>query len=264
MKKNYFEIVRVILEYAVILFIVIFLSIDAFSQKESEKIPVTIFLIGNSTMADKPYLDGNPEKGWGQIFPLYFKDSIKVKNYAVNGRSTKSFIDEGRWNTIVEKITPGDYVIIQFGHNDEKEDDPKRYTDPHSDFKNNLTRYVKDTRSKDGIPVLATPIVRRKFDNKGNFHDTHGDYPEVVREVAKELNVPLLDLHKKTEQLLIEFGEEKSKCLYLHIEPFEYKSLPNGKEDDTHLSAYGAFKVCDLATEEIRTSVKDLARWLKK
>jgi lysophospholipase L1-like esterase len=264
MKKNYPEILRVKLGYAVFLFIVIFVSMDALSQNEPEKNIVTIFMIGNSTMADKPYKDGNPEKGWGQIFPLYFMDSVKVKNYALNGRSTKSFIDEGRWKIVLEEIKPGDYVIIQFGHNDEKKDDPKRYTDPHTDFKNNLTRFVTDTRSKDGIPVLATPIVRRKFDSKGNFYNTHGDYPEVVREVAKELNVPLLDLQKGTEKLLKEFGEEKSKCLYLYIEPFEYKSLPNGKTDDTHLSAYGAFKVCDLAAEEIRASVKELARWLKK
>ena len=264
MNKYYFLSIRKLLEYTAVLFIVIFLSIDAFSQKESEENFITIFMVGNSTMADKPYDDGNPEKGWGQIFPLYFNDVVKVKNYAVNGRSTKSFIDEGRWDNVVKKIKPGDYVIIEFGHNDEKKNDPKRYTNPHTDYRNNLIKFVKDTRSKGGIPILATPIVRRRFDDKGNFFDTHGDYPEVVREVAKELDVPLLDLQKDTEQLLKEFGEEKSKCLFLHIEPFEYKSLLDGRSDDTHLSAYGAFKVCDLAAEEIRNSIKDLAKWLKK
>jgi lysophospholipase L1-like esterase len=264
MKKKYFEITRVILEYAAILLIVIFLTIDAFSQKGSEDKFIRIFMVGNSTMADKSYKDGNPEKGWGQIFPLYFRDSVKVKNFAVNGRSTKSFINEGKWDAVVELTKPGDYVIIEFGHNDEKKNDPKRYTNPHTDYRNNLIKFVKDTRSKGGIPILATPIVRRRFDDKGNFYDTHGDYPEVIREVAKELDVPLLDLQKDTEQLLKEFGEEKSKCLFLHIEPFEYKSLPEGRSDDTHLSAYGAFKVCDLAAEEIRTSIKDLAKWLKK
>lgn len=223
----------------------------------------TIFMIGNSTMADKPYKNGNPEKGWGQVFPLYFKEGIKIENHAVNGRSTKSFLDEGRWTVVLERIKRDDYVIIEFGHNDSKKDDPKRFADANTDYRANLIRFVSETRFRGGIPILATPIVRRRFNDHGEFYDVHGDYPKVVREVASELNVWLLDLHKRTEEMLKEFGEEKSKLLFLHIEPNEYKLFPEGKIDNTHLSAYGAFKVCDLVAEEIRNLIPDLAAFLK-
>ena len=240
---------------------VLFLS--ALGSAQSDKNEITIFMIGNSTMADKPYANGNPEKGWGQVFPLYFKEGIKIENHAVNGRSTKSFIDEGKWAAVLKKIKPGDYVIMEFGHNDEKKNDPKRYAAPRTDYRTNLIKFISETRSKGGTPVLATPIVRRRFDENGNFYDTHGEYPVVVRELAKEYNVPLLDLHKKTEQMLKEYGKELSKKLFLHISPVEYKSLPEGRNDDTHLSPYGAFKVCDLAVEELRISLSELVKWLK-
>lgn len=214
-------------------------------------------------MANKPYNKGNPEKGWGQVFPLYFKEGIKIENHAKNGRSSKSFRDEGLWDIVLEKIKPGHYVIIAFGHNDQKQDSPERYSAPDTDYRKNLERYVRETRNKGGIPVLATPIMRRRFDENGKLYDTHGRYPEVVREIAKEKNVPLLDLHKQTEMLLKAYGEERSKELFLHIQPGEYASLPQGKEDDTHLSAIGAFRVCDLAIEEIKLAVPEWVPYLK-
>lgn len=214
-------------------------------------------------MADKPYKNGNPEKGWGQVFPLYFKEGISIENHAKNGRSSKSFIDEGLWAVVLERIKPGDYVIIEFGHNDQKKESPERYSAPDTDYRKNLEKYVRETRARGGIPVLATPIMRRRFDENGKFYDTHGRYPEVVREIAKEKNVPLLDLHKKTEELLTVYGKERSKELFLHIQPGEYASLPQGKEDDTHLSASGAFRVCDLAIEEIKLAVPEWVPYLK-
>lgn len=220
-------------------------------------------MVGDSTMANKPYSKGNPEKGWGQVFPLYFKEGIKIENHAKNGRSSKSFRDEGLWDIVLEKIKPGHYVIIAFGHNDQKQDSPERYSAPDTDYRKNLERYVRETRNKGGIPVLATPIMRRRFDENGKLYDTHGRYPEVVREIAKEKNVPLLDLHKQTEMLLKAYGEERSKELFLHIQPGEYASLPQGKEDDTHLSAIGAFQVCDLAIEEIKLAVPEWVPYLK-
>jgi len=249
-----------------ILFGTIFLLINwitTYAQETNSSKEITIFMIGNSTMADKPFKDGNPEKGWGQIFPLYFKDGVRIENYAVNGRSTKSFIDEGRWKVVLDKIRPGDYVIIEFGHNDEKKEDPERFADAHTDYKRNLEKFVDETREKDGIPILASPIVRRRFNEQGKFYNTHGDYPDVVREVAEEKNVVLLDLQKKTEDLLIHYGEERSKLLYMQIEPGEYSSLPGGLKDDTHLSPTGAFRVCDLAAEEIKIKVEQLAKFLK-
>lgn len=225
---------------------------------------ITIFLVADSTVADKPFKNGNPEKGWGQVFPLYFNDGVRIDNHAVNGRSTKSFMDEGRWDKVLALIKPGDYVVIEFGHNDQKIEDPKRYSDPDTAYRANLKKYIADTRAKGGKPVLATPIVRRKFDENGEFEESHGRYPDVVREVAKEEKVPLLDLHAKTRELLINYGEESSKQLFLHIKPGEYQSLPEGKEDDTHLSPYGAFRVCDLVVEEMREEMPELVKYLKK
>jgi len=240
-----------------------FLQFLAAAQEINPSKQITIFMIGNSTMANKPFKDGNPEKGWGQVFPIYFNEGVSIENYAVNGRSTKSFIDEGRWENVLNKIKPGDYVIIEFGHNDEKKDDPKRFADANSNYRWNLEKFVDETRQKNGIPILATPIVRRRFDENGNFYDTHGDYPKVVREVAFEKEVILIDLHKKSEELLTQYGKKNSRKLFLHIEPGEYSSLPNGLSDDTHFSPDGAFRICDLVAEEIRLLIEELAQYLK-
>ncbi|WP_271711640.1 rhamnogalacturonan acetylesterase [Marinigracilibium pacificum] len=222
-----------------------------------------IYMVGDSTMSDKPFGTGNPEKGWGQVFPLYFDHHVRVENHAVNGRSTKSFIDEGRWNKVLEKLEVGNYVFIQFGHNDEKVKDSSRYTEPNSSYKANLKKFVIEARSKGAIPVLATSIARRKFDENGKLIPTHGEYPEAMRQVAKELNVPLLDLNMRTKDLLANYGPENSKKLFLHIAKGEYESIPEGEIDNTHLSPYGAFRVADLAVAEIRSKVPELTKYLK-
>ena len=233
------------------------------AQVADQQNEITVFMIGNSTMANKPYDNGNPEKGWGQVFPLYFKEGVRIENHAVNGRSTKSFLDEGRWEVVRQKINPCDYVIIEFGHNDAKKEDITRYAEANTTYKWNLKKIVDETLEKGGIPILATPIVRRRFDNEGRFYDVHGDYPKVVREIAQEKKVLLLDMHSKSEALLIRYGEENSKKLFLHIERGEYPSLLDGKTDDTHFSPTGAFRMCDLAAEEIKLKVPELAKYLK-
>jgi lysophospholipase L1-like esterase len=222
----------------------------------------TIFMIGDSTMANKPVVPANPERGWGQLLPLYFKDSVRIDNHAMNGRSGKSFIAEGRWKAVLENLQPGDYVVIQFGHNDEKDTGPG--AGPFGDYKKNLERFVAETRKKKAVPILATPIARRRFDKDGKFFDTHGDYPKAVREVAEEQKVPLLELHTKTSELLKQLGPELSLKLFNHTAPGEYAGLPDGLKDDTHLNALGATRVCDLAVEEITAKVPELARHLKK
>ena len=229
-----------------------------------QKKEITIFMVGDSTMADKPYKNGNPEKGWGQVFPLYFDEGVRIENHAVNGRSSKSFRDEGRWAVIRERIQPGDFVIIQFGHNDEKIQDTTRYAAADTDYQQNLIKYVEETLEKGGKPILATPIVRRRFNDRSVLYDTHEEYPRVVKEVAAMMDVPLVDLHKRTMELVKSYGEERSKNLFLHIEPGEYPSLSDGIVDDTHLSAVGAFRVCDLAIEEIRDQIPQLTNYLKE
>jgi lysophospholipase L1-like esterase len=204
-----------------------------------------------------------PERGWGQLLPLYFQDGIRIENLAVNGRSSKSFRDEGRWQNLLDRLRPGDYVIIQFGHNDEKKEDSSRYTEAFGSFKQNLERYVHEVRQKEGKPILATPVVRRAFTNQTELQDTHGDYSTAVRRVATQQNVPLLDLQKVTADLVQKLGPELSKKLYLWVEPTEFASVPDGKQDNTHFNAYGASRVCDLAIEQMKIVAPNLARLLR-
>lgn len=240
----------------------VFFLLTAIVQGQGSSLKIV--MIGNSTMADKAYTSENPEKGWGQILPLYFNKNVTVENYARNGRSTKSFIDEGLWDTVLQKLTSGCYLIIEFGHNDAKQEDPKRYANAFTAYRQNLERFINECRQKGAVPVLATPINRRMFDSLGNFVDTHGGYPAVVRDVALQMHVPLLDLHKKSRELFTRLGAEGSKKLFVWTEPGEYNRFPDGKKDDTHFNANGAFRICDLAVEEIQTNVKELVPYLKK
>ena len=212
---------------------------------------IQIHLIGDSTMADKP-LDDNPERGWGKMLPEFFSDKVVIHNYAVNGRSTKSFINEGRWQTVLDSLHPGDYLFVQFGHNDEKSKDSTRYTAPDGAYKNNLEKFVNECQLKHAIPILLTPIVRRRFDENGKFYDTHGDYPDAVREVADSLKVSLIDMHKLSRDLIISKGEEKSKQIFLWVEPGKYSRLPDGKQDNTHFSEFGARMMASLAADALR------------
>jgi lysophospholipase L1-like esterase len=222
----------------------------------------TIFLIGDSTMANKPLIPENPERGWGQMLPPYFKAGVRVENHAMNGRSSKSFRDEGRWQAVENRLKPGDWVIIQFGHNDEKDKDPARYSAPFGSFKTNLTQYVLETRAHGANPILATPIARHKFDDTGKVVDTHGDYVTAVRAVAAEQGVPLIDLNKRSDELLRREGPELSKKIYIYVAAEEYPALPQGRQDDTHMCAFGASRMCDLAVEEIKINLPELARFL--
>lgn len=241
--------------------VILMMLCAAFSWRTQQR--TTIFLIGDSTVANKPYRVSNPERGWGQVLPLYVDESITVENHALNGRSTKSFRDEGHWEKVRTRIKPGDYVIIEFGHNDQKARSPDRYADPDVGFPAQLRQYVAETREKGGIPVLATPIVRRKFDERGYLVETHGQYPDAVRQVAQQENVPLLDMHARTRELLLEWGPERSKALFLHLMPGQYEAKPEGAADDTHLSGTGAFKLCDLAVAEMKRCLPELAMHFK-
>ncbi|HNL65048.1 MAG TPA: rhamnogalacturonan acetylesterase, partial [Ferruginibacter sp.] len=223
---------------------------------------VTVFLVGDSTMANKP-LDENPERGWGMCLPKYLTGEVEVQNHAVNGRSTKSFINEHRWDTIMSRLKEGDYVLIQFGHNDSKADDSTRSAPAHTLYKDNLIRFVKDVRSKGATPVLITPVMRRKFDANGNFVDQHGDYPGVVKEVAASLNVPLIDLHKSSEALIVKEGVEGSRRLFLNIPPNHFKNYKGKEEDNTHFSEYGAASMASLVCQAIKEQNLALAQYLR-
>jgi DNA sulfur modification protein DndE len=224
---------------------------------------IRIFLIGDSTMANKP-LEDNPERGWGQMLPVFFSDNVEIHNHAKNGRSTKSFIDQGLWQAVLDSLQPGDYVMIQFGHNDQKITDSTRYADPHGAYKHNLQRYVNQSRAKGAQPILITPVMRRRFDEHGQFYDVHGDYPGVVREVAAQMQVPLIDLHQSSRELLVSLGEEKTKEIFLWVAPGKYARFPNGKQDNTHFSEYGARQIAGLVVNGIKELDLKLKDYLKK
>ncbi len=231
-------------------------------RDRSAQVP-SIHMIGDSTMADKPLTPALPERGWGQLLPIYLKHAEMVRNHAKNGRSTKSFIDEGLWSRVHESLKTDDWVIIQFGHNDEKKDSPERFSDAATTYRDNLKKYVVETRQRGAQPILATPIVRRRFDDAGKLVETHGEYPDAVRFVAKELDVPLIDLHERTREMVAGYDSSRSKGLFLWIDKDLYKSLPEGKRDDTHLSADGASRVCELAIDELRRLQHPLAAFAK-
>ncbi len=230
----------------------------------AQKAPVTIYLAGDSTMAEKLPAK-RPETGWGEMLQKYFDaGKVKIENHAQNGRSTKSFISENRWQTIVDKLKKGDHVFIQFGHNDQSKDKGERYTPPE-DFKANLRRMVAEARAKRAIPVLFTPVIRRRFDKDGKFYDTHGAYPDLTRAVAAELNVALIDMHRSSEKLIAEYGAERSKKLFLILQPGESPNYPKGLDDNTHFSPLGAEEMARLAVAEIKdTKSIKLRKYLKK
>jgi lysophospholipase L1-like esterase len=188
---------------------------------------------------------------------------VTVENHAVNGSSTKSFKDQGRWDALLEQVSPGDYVFIEFGHNDSKAHDTTRYAAAYGAYTEHLRQFVTDVRDKRATPVLLTPIVRRLFDEQGQLVETHGGYPDAVRHVAQEMDVLLIDLHASTRLMVEQFGQERSKMLFLHIDTIEYAHLQKPIEDDTHLSAYGAFKVADMVAGQLKEMVPELNPFFK-
>jgi len=223
----------------------------------------TLFLIGDSTMANKENPDKNPEHGWGQVLSQFLTTGIEVQNHAMNGRSSKSFRTEGRWDKVKNQLKKGDFVIIQFGHNDQKFKDSTKFTNPYTQYRANLERYVNETRAKGATPILMTSITRRNFNENGVLIDTHKEYPLVVRMVANDMKVPFVDMQLLTEQLEVSYGPEKSKLLHLHFKAGENAYYPKDKADDTHLSKLGAESIAKLAVKDLKTLKTGLEKYIK-
>lgn len=200
---------------------------------------IKIFIAGDSTASIKEK-SKYPETGWGEAFRFFLKKNVELRNYAVNGRSTKSFITDGLLDKISNEISAGDFLLIQFGHNDEKIDDLTRYTDPIWEYPQNLKKYIKVARSKGATPILLTSVSRRKFNNGVFVKKNIGIYPEVMRNVAKEEAVVLIDMNQLMEEKIAEMGDNLSKKLFLHIERGVHDNYPDGIADDTHFSSFGA------------------------
>ena len=212
----------------------------------------TIHLMGDSTMADKDIKGGaNPERGWGMMLPGFVDGDVRVINYAQNGRSTKSFIDDGLWDKVKAALAPGDYVIIQFGHNDSKESDPKRYAAPYGAYQDNLRLFVRTALEAGAHPVLLTPVARRWFKAAGLDRGCHGDYPDAMKQVASELGVPVIDITKATLDWLEGLGDEASRQFFM---------ISTGKDDNTHTVASGARKVTEIITDSIKVRIPELGK----
>lgn len=238
------------------------------SFKNGQK-KITIYSIGDSTMCDfaPSYLnqfggDNYPIRGWMQMMPQFFRDNVVIHNAARSGRSSKSFRTEGHWKPVIEQVKAGDYVFIMFGANDQKPD-AARHTDPKTTYRQNLLNYVNETKAKGAHPILFTSLVRRNFSKDGKLVDTYGEYVSAVRKLAKEINVPVIDLNQKSSDLVTKYGPEESKKLFLYIEPGKFSKLPEGKKDDSHLCVFGATKIAGLAAQGLKEIKSPLAAYLK-
>lgn len=236
------------------------LLLSAFYVPDKDKL--TIWLIGDSTIAIKDRKN-YPETGWGMPFVNFFDSTVVVDNRAKNGRSTKTFLTEGLWKPVTENLKKGDYVLIQFGHNDEVNTKAAYTTEP--EFVANLKLYIRETRDKGAIPVLITPVARRSFDDNGKVLETHQVYAGLVRQTAQEEQTPLIDLDKESQAMLQQFGVVGSKYLFNHLAAGEHPNYPDGKEDNTHFNEFGARKMAELVLEGIRKQHLELEnRIIKK
>ncbi|GAB2603599.1 rhamnogalacturonan acetylesterase [Streptomyces capparidis] len=207
--------------------------------------PRTIHIAGDSTAATK--LAGKaPETGWGQVLPLFLRDHLRVSNHAVNGASSRSFIEQlDALDPILDALRPGDWLFTQFGHNDQKTDE--RGTDPYTTYQDHLTRYVTGARARRARPVLLTSVERRRFDAEGRAAPSLGEYPRAMRELAAELRVPLVDVHAASLARWDELGPDGTRELFLHLAPGEHPNHPSGVQDNTHFNARGAIEVARMA-----------------
>lgn len=210
---------------------------------------ITVFMIGDSTMADKR-ASAFPETGWGTPFKTFFDSTVVIENRAQNGRSTRTFISEKRWQRVYDELKEGDYVFIQFGHNDEAKEKTERYTTPEQ-YKSNLHKFVLETKRKKANPILLSPVTRRRFDEQGNIRETHAEYSPLVKEVAQETGTPFIDMDHKSRDLLQKFGVENSRNLFLQLAPGEHPNYPEGKNDNTHFNELGARLMAQILLREI-------------
>jgi lysophospholipase L1-like esterase len=244
--KNYSLILIVVFSFAFVL---------------PDKKKIKIFIAGDSTASIKE-TKAFPETGWGMPFVYFWDSSVTVVNKAKNGRSTKSFRNEKLWQQILDESADGDYVFIQFGHNDEVPTKANATTE--IEFRNNLTVFVNEAKNKRLNAILLTPVARRKFDSTGKIVGTHEVYAQIVREVAAKENVPLFDMDKKGQQLYQQMGVENSKLLFLQLQPGEHPNHPEGKEDNTHFSELGARLIAQIVLSEIKIQMPELAARIVK
>lgn len=236
------------------------LAVLALANVSEARKPV-IFGIGDSTMATKDLTGLNPERGWGHVLPGFLSEDMEVCNLSANGRSTKSFIDEGIWQQVLDSIKAGDYLFIEFGHNDEKPD-AKRHTEPKTTFRWNIAMFAQAALDRGATPVILNSIPRRNFVD-GVLTDTHGDYRVAPREVADSMGVAFVDANKIIGDMIVEMGDSASAKLWMHVAPNTIPLIPKGRIDNTHLNVQGARAVCGLLIDAIAEAVPSLKPYVR-
>src|SRR4051812_28085872 len=218
---------------------------------------VTVYIAGDSTVTDQA---GEPYTGWGQMLPRFFSDRVVVANHAESGRALYSFRGERRLDKILSTIKPGDYLLIQFGHNDQKNKAPG--SGPFTTYKADLEQYIAAARAKGATPVVVTPMYRRRFDRSGQLENSLGDFPAAARKVAGEQRVLLIDLHEMSGKVFQSLGADGSKRAFLHSPAGTFPGQDKPIKDDSHFSAYGAYELARCVVERIRQSDLPLAKQL--
>jgi lysophospholipase L1-like esterase len=231
------------------------------NTNNKDKPPISIFLAGDSTACNYES-ERAPRKGWGQEFDRYFSKDVIIKNYATSGRSSKSFIDEGRLDTILSEIKANDYLFVQFGHNDEKKNVPSLYTDSDTTYKEYLRQYINGTRERGAIPVLITPVERRIFDANGQITASHGKYPDAMKELGVEENVLVIDLTTISRNFIGSLGPDESKSLFMQLQPGDSPNYPQGSNDNTHFQERGAIQIAKLIVGELLKTDCDLKKYI--
>jgi lysophospholipase L1-like esterase len=253
-----------------LLLIIILGSVELISQEE----PVTVYLIGDSTMADysgdydsgKDYMKTRyPLTGWGQVFQQFMvsdslkkiprlieSDSVIVDNRARGGRSTRTFFEEGRWRAVYENLKEGDLVLMQFGHNDASKNKQERYVDIEG-YQEFLRLYVSQSRQKGAYPFILTPVARNYPWEDGHLQNVHGAYDNAAKAVAQEMSVMLIDLNQRSMDYFSNKGKEYvSSNYFMHLPAGKYEAYPEGQEDNTHFQPAGAKAVAQLVFDGLK------------
>lgn len=219
----------------------------------------TIYLCGNSTVVDQ---DDEPWASWGQMIPRWFNQNVAIANYAESGETAASFIAAGRLKKALSMIKPGDYIFMEFGHNDQKEKSPGKGA--YYNFSMNLKIFVDEARAHGATPIFVTPTQRRSFDNNGKINETHGDYPAAMMAVAKRENVQLIDLHQMTRELFETLGVDNSRKALVHYPANTFPRQPKALEDNTHFNPYGAYEVAKCIVMGIKELDLPIVKDIKK
>lgn len=225
--------------------------------EKADNVP-TIYLCGNSTVVDN---DNEPWASWGQMIPRFFTDKVCIANHAESGLSANTFIGGGRLKKILSQIKKGDYLVVEFGHNDQKQKGAGKGA--YYSFAYNLKIFIDEARAKGAYPVLVTPTSRRRFDSNGKSTNTHGEYPDAVRWVAEKENVPLIELNGMTATLCDALGVDGSMKLFVHYPAGTFPGQTKDFKDNTHFSTYGAYEVAKCVVEGMKKADLDIVRYLR-